>query len=120
MQTNERRREGRFLCAELIRLEWRGGGNALRSVEAVLEDISPLGTCVQVEEEIFPGVAITLSMGNRKYSGDVTYCVYRDYGYFVGIRLAKDSEWSSGSFAPQHLTDLLALGDPLITDPAGT
>lgn len=106
---NERREKSRFLCADLIRIEWSEEGGAWRTVEAVLEDISALGTCVQVEEPIAPGTPARIAMGDQEYSGDVTYCVYRDYGYFVGIRLAEDSQWSPGMFVPQHLTDLTAL-----------
>jgi hypothetical protein len=36
----------------------------------------------------------------------VSYCVYRDYGYFVGIRFSTETRWSSGVFEPQHLTNL--------------
>ena len=115
---NERRREGRFLCADLITVEWRVRGT-FRTVEAVLEDISPLGTCVQVEEEIPHGTPVTLTLGGQKLSGAVSYCVYRDYGYFVGIRFPDESQWSSGVFIPQHLTDLRALASGPI-DLAGT
>jgi hypothetical protein len=39
----------------------------------------------------------------------VQYCLYRDYGYFAGIRLLEETKWSSGIFIPQHLTDLGSL-----------
>lgn len=106
---NERRNESRFLCAELIRVKWQGLGDAWQSVEAVLEDISPVGICVQVEKPIALRTPAGIVMGDREYRGDVTYCVYRDYGYFVGIRLTEDSRWSAGAFVPQHLTDLTTL-----------
>ena len=115
---NERRREGRFLCADLITVEWRARGT-FQTVEAVLEDISPLGTCVQVEDEIPHGTPVTITLGGQKLSGEVSYCVYRDYGYFVGIRFPEESQWSSGVFIPQHLTDLRALASGPI-DLAGT
>jgi hypothetical protein len=54
----ERRFEGRFLCADLVRVDWLAGS---RAAEAVLEDISALGACVQVEEFIPPGSAISIS-----------------------------------------------------------
>ena len=94
---NERRLESRFLCADLIRVNWNEDSEpagALKTAEAVLEDISPFGACVQVEESVPLGAPVTFMMGTREYSGDVTYCVFRDYGYFVGIRLRADSQWS--------------------------
>jgi hypothetical protein len=118
----ERRNESRFLCADLVKIEWLtdnfSGGDlentasekrGLRGAEAVLEDISSLGACVQVDEVIPPGVPILISViGEQcaRRAGQVTYCVYRDYGYFVGIRFAEETRWSSGVFEPQHLISL--------------
>jgi hypothetical protein len=78
-------------------------------VQAVLEDISELGGCVQIEEPIALGSSVTLSIGGAEYSGHVCYCVFRDYGYFVGLRFSKDSVWTVDDVAPQHLTDPEAL-----------
>jgi hypothetical protein len=80
-----------------------------RTVEAVLEDISSLGGCVQVEERIPLGATISISANEVHFSGSVSYCVYRDYGYFVGIRFSGETRWSQGKFKPQHLTNLEAL-----------
>jgi len=78
-----------------------------RTAEAVLEDISALGACVQVEEYIPTGAAISiLTTESARFTGWVSYCVYRDYGYFVGIRFSTETRWSSGVFEPQHLTNL--------------
>src|ERR1019366_6960107 len=108
---NERRIESRFLCADLVKVEWLidDGNKTIRIAEAVLEDISALGACVQVEERIPAGAAILVSVGDEevaRFSGRVSYCVYRDYGYFVGIRFSDETHWSSGTFLPQHLTSL--------------
>ncbi len=112
MQNLEKRLEGRFLCADLVRVTWRKG-DAPREIEAVLEDISPLGACVQIDEEIPVGAPITLSAGAHTLSGQVSYCVFRDYGYFAGIRLSDETHWSVGVYVPRHLTSLKSLGaDP--------
>lgn len=100
----ERRFQGRCLCADLVRVEWSGG-----VVEAVLEDISALGGCVQVEEPIPLGVPMTLSIGESRFRGHVCYCVFRDYGYFVGLRFEDDTVWTRAQVLPQHLTDLESL-----------
>jgi hypothetical protein len=108
MKNNERRLEGRFLCADVVHVTWLEDAG-IRSLEAVLEDISALGACVQVEEQIPLGIEITLIASNKNeekaLSGIVSYCVYRDYGYFVGIRFRK-APWSTGVFLPEHLIDL--------------
>jgi hypothetical protein len=107
----ERRFESRFLCSDLIRVNWlsSGGHDRPRTAEAVLEDISALGVCVQVEEPIPPGTAISISLTNGEtvlFPGHVSYCIYREYGYFIGIRFDGETRWSSGVFEPQHLTSL--------------
>jgi hypothetical protein len=109
MKNTERRLESRFLCADMARLAWRAGESAGES-EAVLEDISALGVCVQTEGEIPVGAQVTLSSGGGTLDGVVSYCVWRDYGYFVGICLADETHWSSGVFMPDHLTNVRALG----------
>jgi hypothetical protein len=112
---NERRYESRFLCADLVRVEWFSGDSGSKThtaVEAVLEDISSLGACVQVDECVPVGAAILISVGREEVArlcGHVSYCVFRDYGYFVGIRFSNETRWSSGIFEPQHLTSLEAL-----------
>jgi hypothetical protein len=110
----ERRIESRFLCADLVKVEWlTGEGNKiLRTAEAVLEDISGLGACVQVEELIPPGTQVLVCVRGEdvaRFSGVVSYCVFRDYGYFAGIRFSDETQWSSTEFEPQHLTSLEAM-----------
>ena len=117
----ERRFESRFLCADLVKVEWMAGdgpdGNS-RTVEAVLEDISALGACVQVEERIPLGARVSISAissisgASAQFTGLVSYCVYRDYGYFVGLIFSNETRWSSGVFEPRHLTNLEVLMEP--------
>jgi hypothetical protein len=95
-----------------VRVDWLEGEDECRTAEGVLEDISPLGACVQVEEHIAPGTGISISamaVGEARFFGYVSYCVYRDYGFFVGIRLDDETRWSRGDFEPRHLTSLEAL-----------
>lgn len=112
---DERRFESRFLCSDLIQVEWTcsGGKGGSLAVEAVLEDISPLGACVQVDEPIPTGAAISIVVKNGdtpRFPGHVSYCIRRELGYFVGIRFASETRWSSGLFEPLHLTNPQALG----------
>ena len=123
----ERRLEGRFLCADLVSVDWlEGGGDReqgegeFRTVEAVLEDISTLGACVQVEERIplgacDPGYRPTpvrstpLPLAPRKvarFSRYVSYCAYRDDRDPVGIRFSDETTGKRDFFEPRHLTNL--------------
>jgi hypothetical protein len=105
----DRRVESRFLCADLVTVDWLAGENEARNQEAILEDISTLGACVQVEDRIPVGAAISISVKAARFTGNVSYCVFRDYGYFVGIRFSDGTPWSSRLFEPQHLTNLETL-----------
>jgi hypothetical protein len=105
MSISERRSDNRFLCADLVRVGWGG-----QEVDAVLEDISAFGACVQLEEAVALGAPVTLTIGLSVFPGRVSYCVFRDYGYFVGVRFADENEWSAERVVPQHLTDLNRLG----------
>jgi len=106
MGKSERRFEDRFLCADVVRVDWVRGEGDTSTVEALLEDISSLGVCVQVEEPIPLGARVAISANGTSFDGFVSYCVFRDYGYFVGVKLSDETRWSPGQFEPQHLTDL--------------
>jgi hypothetical protein len=108
MKNTERRHEGRFLCAEIVHLI-RIENERVKTLEAVLEDISPVGACVQVEEEVPLGVEVMLATAHTSLCGVVSYSVYRDYGYFVGIHFLDDAHWSKNVFVPDHLINLQTL-----------
>lgn len=108
MENPERRLDGRFLCAEVVHLTCMES-RRVRTLEALLEDISPVGACVQVEEKVPLGGEVALTAGDRTFYGVVSYCVYRDYGYFVGIHFCDDTHWSRKAFEPDHLINIETL-----------
>ncbi len=103
---SERRLENRFLCADLAKVNWFVESGVCGAGEAILEDISRIGACVQVENAIPLGATASLAIGQATFTGKVRYCVYRDYGYFVGMRFEDASSWSAAALEPQHLTDV--------------
>lgn len=105
----DKRLEGRFLCADLVRLDWLVGEDNFRTEQALLEDISPLGGCVQLEEPVALGSIVMLTVETTPFYGHVCYCIFRDDSYFVGLRFSNDSIWSAGVVRPRHLTNLLQL-----------
>src|ERR1700710_1148495 len=111
MSISERRFKNRFLCADLVSVIWsdvagaQAGGPDRFQADAVLEDISALGACVQVEQAIPIGCPITLAIGKTSFSGRVCYRVFRDYGYFAGISFSGEKEWSAEMVTPLHLTN---------------
>jgi hypothetical protein len=106
----ENRIEGRFLCADLVRMDWLAKEGNRRSEQALLEDISSLGGSVQLEEPVPPGTMVMLTVGTTPFYGHVCYCTLRDDGYFIGLRFSNDTTWSAGLVRPQHLTSLQQLG----------
>jgi hypothetical protein len=109
---SERRGENRYLCADLVRIDWMTGEDSFRTEEAILEDISKIGGCVQIETPIPLGSTVMLSIHDARFTGHVCYCVYRDYGYFIGIRFSDETVWSEDQVVPDHLTNLQRLGEP--------
>jgi hypothetical protein len=112
MGMSERRKDSRYLCADLVHVEWlqgRDDNEEFRYEEGILEDISRQGGCVQLEHPIPLGSTIVLSIHEEKFTGHVSYCFYRDFGYFIGIHFSDDKIWSVDKVAPDHLTNLRTL-----------
>jgi hypothetical protein len=103
---NERRLENRFLCADLAKVNWFVESGVCGAAEAILEDISRIGACIQVENAIPLAATVSLVIGQSTFTGKVRYCVYRDYGFFVGVRFEDASSWSATAVEPRHLTDV--------------
>lgn len=101
----EKRTDNRLLCAELVEVVWQPESGSERRSIANLEDISLSGVCVQMEREIRPGTPIAVNYGDGELLGTVRYCVYREFGYFLGVELSESSRWSSQHYKPQHLLD---------------
>jgi hypothetical protein len=101
----ERRSEPRLWCSELVQIWQKVEGRWKRIGSGVLEDISHSGACVQMEDPVAKGSTLRIRSEEWKVEGEVRYCVYRDIGYYVGLKLDEDSKWSEDLFRPQHLVD---------------
>jgi hypothetical protein len=93
-----------MLCAELVEVLWERDGRHYRRI-ANLEDISLSGICLHLEKPIPAGTRIVMRYGNGRLFGTIRYCVFREIGYFLGIQLEDNCQWSSFHFQPQHLVD---------------
>ncbi len=102
---DERRIDNRLMCAELVEVLWEDESGRRRSRVANLEDISLAGICLQTENELRAGTRIRMQYGDGELVGVVRYCVFRGFGYFLGIQLEEGSRWSSQHYRPQHLLD---------------
>lgn len=101
----ERRTKSRLLCAELVQVMWKDQSVIQRRHVANLDDISPRGACIQMDQSIPEGTSITLQCGGSELVGVVRYCCHRDGSHFVGIEFDEGSDWSRKNFHPKHLFD---------------
>jgi hypothetical protein len=104
----ERRSEVRMMCADMIDVCWKTDGKVVRST-GLLEDISPSGACLQMENSVPPGSEVRWQTRRQEFTGVVRYCVYREIGYFIGVEFAFRSRWSKSVYKPQHLLDVREL-----------
>ena len=90
----------------MVSVSWIEKSGRKRSATALLEDISTSGACLQFESAVPLGVNLRWSCPKQDFSGEVCYCVYREIGYFVGVKFDSKSRWSKKGYKPQHLLDL--------------
>jgi hypothetical protein len=101
----ERRTESRLLCAELVELLWKDPAGQTYRRLANLEDISSSGISLQADFAISSGSPVTIRYRERDLNGIVRYCLHREFGYFLGIRLESICNWSDERYRPEHLFD---------------
>jgi len=104
------RREERSLCAELVKIIWTDESGRKRKELAALEDISPSGACVQLEQAIPIGTPISILYPNGQYHGRIRYCIFQHTGYFVGVQFDPGYQWSKEEFLPSHLLEIHMTG----------
>jgi hypothetical protein len=98
-----RRREERNECAQLINVVYKDHTGRKRKLPAVLEDISPGGACLMLEEPVPPDTPISLLYPSGRYYGRVKYCKPQPSGYYAGIEFDSGYRWSKRQFKPEHL-----------------
>lgn len=111
---NEKRRDKRLLCAELVQVNFRSESGSRQQITANMEDISTAGLCLQSETSIPHGTEVTVSYGQGQFVGIVRYCVFRELGYLVGIEFDQECRWSEKSFRPEHLLDPSRISGPTV------
>ena len=102
---NERRRETRLLCADIVTILWTDAADVPHQEVANLEDISEHGICLQTECEISAGTSVEIVAGKAVIRGEVRYCRNDELGSFLGVQMEEGSRWPKSSFRPKHLLD---------------
>lgn len=94
------------MCAEMVGIQWKDGAGLEQKCTGLLEDISVCGACLQLDDPIELGTPVEISYRNGHLTGSVTYCFFREIGYWVGVRFASTAKWSLRDYRPKHLLDL--------------
>jgi hypothetical protein len=98
-----------MLCADVVEACWTEKSGQTQRAQALLEDISASGACLQFEMAIPLGVTLRWGGAKSEFFGEVRYCVYRETGFFVGVEFEPQSKWSKTRYKPLHLLDLQQL-----------
>ena len=105
----ERRSEVRMLCADMLEVCWKDQAGRTQKATGLLEDISASGACLQLEAAVPLETEIRWESPQQAFTGRVRYCVYREIGYFAGVKCKPKSRGSQKTSQPQHLLDLRRL-----------
>jgi hypothetical protein len=98
-----------MLCADLVQVRWKDQSGHSRKAVANLEDISTSGVCLQMERPVALDTHLWISHPKAEYEGNVRYCLFREFGYFIGVQFAPGCRWSRRDYRPMHLLDLRRL-----------
>jgi hypothetical protein len=97
-----KRSEPRFMCSEPVNILVNDGGRLSEGI-ANLEDISPSGACVHLEEAIQLGAQIEIICSTGSFKGTVRNCRYTVGGFDVGMQFVSAKSWNLERFKPKHL-----------------
>ena len=78
-------RNDRNMCAELLTIRWSNEDGRRKTEVATLEDISPKGACLRLENPIPAETQVSLHYPKGKYEGKVKYCRYQEIGYVPAL-----------------------------------
>jgi hypothetical protein len=114
-----RRKTSRNSCADVITIRWNDDTGQRRSEVAILDDISPVGACIGLNEGIAPETKVSLHYPKGQYQGKIKYCRYFELGYFLGVAFDKGYRWSKKDFEPSFLVEVPDNDETAQTEPVG-
>jgi len=100
------------MCAELLTIKWTDKGH-IRSEEGALEDISPTGASLKLQDPIPVETEVAVHYPKGKYLGKVKHCTFQETGYVIGIAFDDGYRWSKTDFQPSYLFEV-----PVVVHPA--
>jgi len=103
VRPERREDEDRELCADLVKVQWKLESGSPRSEWAILEDISPSGACLEIDEPIPPDTVVSLQFKNDRCQARIKYCKRDKENYLLGVEFEQGYRWSRRRFKPEHL-----------------
>lgn len=98
----------KFEC--YARTSWKSAGEITQGKPKELKPFSKTysasGACLRLETAVPLNAVIRWSWPKRDFAGVVSYCAYREIGYFVGAQFDPACRWPKAQYRPQHLLDL--------------
>jgi hypothetical protein len=105
----DRRAEPRLMCADMVEVQWTDESGQHQQTTALLDDIAPSGACLNLDNPLPLGTAVVIRYRNGRLEGSVSYCFFRDIGYYVGVHFKPHTRWSPKQYRPKYLLDLKKL-----------
>ncbi|QOY90365.1 hypothetical protein [Paludibaculum fermentans] len=98
----------RYLCSKLVSIQLPAAGGAERVIDGNLEEISPCGAYLNVEEPIHTQLSMRFScsdnQGQHEFAGVVTGSSRDpDTGYYIEMQFHPGTTWSPAAFHPNHM-----------------
>jgi hypothetical protein len=97
------------MCADMVEVQWKDDLGQARKCTGLLEDISPHGACLQLDDPLPLGTVLDIEYHKGHLEGSVSYCYFSEIGYWVGVRFGSNMKWSIKRFRPRHVLDLKKL-----------
>jgi hypothetical protein len=99
--------ECRYLCSELVRVDYESAPGTVEQLTGNLEEISPTAAVLLLDTSVRRGHALSFSAQNRRLHCVVDSWVYEPaIGYFVSVCFSGGYEWREEHFTPEHFLKL--------------
>ena len=97
--------QARYLCSELVTVEWRSVFDRERTEVVNLEEIWASGATLLFSAPIRPATPLRIACHGAEFHGRVVHCRADFIGYLVEVAFDDGSRWSPETYVPEHLFD---------------
>lgn len=97
--------ERKFLCSELLVVEWSPDWGQTRTMVANLESIWHSGATLLSDLPVVEGTCLRLNAAGREFRAVVKFCSMDELGYLMELEFGRGSEWTPEAYMPEHLFD---------------